>query len=110
MKFVNIINGKYYKLIENIEIDWYEYSASHGGRNFIVEFDNVFYYGNSNVRNEFWETKLSTIEDIKLTIQNIESTSYRNAKIKEFELTNYRTIFDILLKHERQKKLDLIIS
>jgi hypothetical protein len=42
MKFVNIINGKYYKLIENIEIDWYEYSASHGGRNFIAEFDNVF--------------------------------------------------------------------
>jgi hypothetical protein len=67
-----------------------------------------FYYRNSNVRNEFWETKLSTIEDIKLTIQNIES-SYRNAKIKEFELTNYRTIFDTLLKHERQKKLDLIL-
>jgi hypothetical protein len=68
-----------------------------------------FYYRNSNVRNEFWETKLSTIEDIKLTIQNIESTSYRNAKIKEFELTNYRKIFDTLQKYERQKKLTILI-
>jgi len=102
--FINIINNEFYKVLEEVSINWYENSLHRSGRDIIVEKDWVYFYTNSNVK------KVYSIEDICRTIQNIESTSYRSAKLKEMELTNYRTIFDTLLKHERQKKLDLILS
>ena len=102
--FINIINNEFYKVLEEVSINWYEHSLHRSGRDIIVEKDWVYFYTNSNVK------KVYSIEDISRTIKKIESTPYRSAKLKEMELTNYRTIFDTLLKHERQKKLDLILS
>jgi len=108
--FINIIRSKYYHLIENIKIEWYEYSRSHNGKDVILEDGDVYYYANSNVRDEYWEIKIFTIEDIRLTIEKIESTPYRSPVLKKQTLENYQTILDTLKKYERQKKLTLILN
>jgi hypothetical protein len=102
--FINIIDNEFYKILEEFKIEWYEHSLHKSGRNIIVEKDWTYFYTNSNVK------KVYSIEDIRLTLQKIESTPYRSPILKEQELTNYRTIYDALLKHERQKKLTLILN
>jgi len=110
MQFVNIIRGQYFKLIEKLNLSWYEHSLHRGGVDIILESGDNYYYGNTNGKDQHWETKLYNLEDIRLTLQKIESTPYRTPILKEQELTNYRTIYDALLKHERQKKLTLILN
>lgn len=102
--FVNIIDDEFYKILEEVPINWTTHSLHRSGRDMIIEKDWMYFYTNTNVK------KVHTIEDISRTLKKIESTSYRSDKIKELELTNYRTIFDNLQKWERQKKLTLILS
>ena len=102
--FFNIINNEFYKVLEEVSINWNEYSLHRSGRDIIIEKDQMNFYTNSNVK------KLYSIEDISRTIKKIESTSYRSAKIKELDLTNYRSIFDILQRYDRQKKLTLLLK
>ena len=110
MQFVNIIRGQYFNLIETLNLNWYEHSLHRGGRDIILESGGHYYYGNTNGKDQDWETKLYNIEDISRTLQKIQSTPYRSPMLKEQQLTNYRTIFDTLLKHERQKKLTLLLN
>lgn len=102
--FVNIIDNEFYKVLESIQIDWYEHSLHKSGRDMIIEKDWMYFYTNANVK------KVHTIEDISRTIKKIESYPYRSVKIKEMELTNYRIIFDTLQRWERQKKLTLLLN
>ena len=78
--FVNIIDNEFYKVLEGIQIEWYEHSLHKSGRDFIIEKDCIYFYTNSNVK------KLHTIEDISRTIKKIESTPYRSAKLKENQI------------------------
>jgi hypothetical protein len=105
MEFLNIINGKYFNLIETLNLSWYEHSLHRGGQDIILESGGHYYYGNTNRKD-----KLYNIEDISVTLQKIQSTPYRSPMLKEQQLTNYRTIFDALKRYERQKKLTLLIK
>lgn len=102
--FINIIDNNYYKILEEITIEWYEYSTHISGRDIIIEKDYMYFYTNSNVK------KVYNIEDIGRTIQKIESTHYRSDILKQKELNNYRLIFDTLQKYERQKKLTFLLN
>ena len=110
MQFVNIIKGEHYKLIEILNLDWNRYSPAHRGVDRILERKSCFYYTNSEIRDQLWEIKLHTIDDIKIIIKNIESQSYRNPSLKEANLSNLRTILNTLQVYERQKKLTLLIK
>ena len=86
MEFVNIINGKYYELIETLNLNWYEHSLHRGGRDIILESEGHYYYGNTNGKDQHWETKLYNIEDISLTLQKIQSTPYRSPMLNDNSL------------------------
>lgn len=42
--FVNIIDNEFYKVLESIQIDWYEHSLHKSGRDVIIEKDWIYFY------------------------------------------------------------------
>jgi hypothetical protein len=95
--------NKYCFILEELALKHNPYSLSVNGEDFILEYLSEIYYFNSG------ERVLYSIDKVCETLKEIEDTPYRSQKVKDKSLSNWKTIFNILKRYERQKKLDSIL-
>ena len=102
--FVNLIGNILYDIVGELDIYWHNYDPFFGGRNMILRRGDEYFYSNSNIKEVF------SIKEIKIKIENIESTVYRNSLVKKQSIYNFTLIFNELNIYERDKKISLIVK